>query len=389
MPVLLPAFQVKITNIDKKGNRGASYYVKAVSQITVNQSSEKPCDTAEVSIPTITKPMTKDENGNNLDVKIAPNDEIEISFGYIGERVELEPVFTGLISWVSPDLPLVVKAEDNFRKAKHNYVLDKYGTDSAPMWYSEIADAILRKAGLEPYIPAPKKEGDWQTTGLDLRKQTVAQAMERLSQDTEWVHFFIPGGKKVYFGPQFPFQRGYLPEDEAKPPVFLYRIGAGRALENRKDDSLTPSFPWGNIISASNLDYQNEKPYRRVVCSLIDRRFTSKSVEKEAVLVGEECGEQDMSFTAHYEFQSSKALNEEEALRRAQERLNQLNSAQYTGSFTTFGNPKLKHSYLFRLESAERPEINSFYEAKAVTFNYSPAGGFRMTVDVRKPPDKT
>jgi hypothetical protein len=111
-------------------------------------------------------------------------------------------------------------------------------------------------------------------------------------------------------------------------------------------------------------------------------------VEKEAVLADEECGEQDLSFTAHYEFQKSKSKNEDEAMRRAQERLNQLNSAQYTGSFTTFGNPKLKHSHLFRLESAERPEINSLYEAKAVTFNYSPTGGFRMTVDIRKPPDR-
>lgn len=390
MAVLLPTFQVKITNVDKDGNEAGSYSVKAISQITVNLSSEKPCDTAEVQIPTIKKPMIKDENGKE-DQLITPNDKIEIGFGYIGETTDLVTVFSGLVSWVSPDVPLVIKAEDNFRKAKHNYVNEEFGTDAAPMWYSEIAVKVLGKAGLTAYIPLEKVngKGDWKTTGLDLKKQTVAQAMERLSQDTEWIHFLIPGTEdEVYFGPPFPYQRGFLPKDGVKPPVFLYRIGTGRVSAPAGDLTNEQSSAWGNIISASSLNYQSEKPYRRVVCNLVDKRFTSKSVEKEAVLTDAECGEQDVSFTAHYEFQSSKAKNEKEAERRAQERLDQLNAAQYTGSFTTFGNPKLKHSQIFRLESAERSEINALYEAKAVSFNYSPSGGFRMTVEVHKPPEK-
>lgn len=147
---------------------------------------------------------------------------------------------------------------------------------------------------------------------------------------------------------------------------------------------------WGNIISASDLKYQSQKPYRRVICNLVDTKYSSKSVEGTAeVPKDEECEEQEVSFTAHYDFKSSKAENEAEAKRRAEERLAMLNSTQYTGSFTTFGNPGLRHSHIFKLESAEHPgEINHYYEAKSVSFNYSPSGGFRMTVEVRKPPDE-
>lgn len=391
MAVLRPAFQVTITNVDKDGKDVGTYDVKAISQITVNQSSEKPCDSAEVHIPTSKKPMIKDKEGKEVEL-ITPKDKLVIKFGYIGEKAELVTVFSGYVSWVSPELPLVIKAEDAFCKAKHNYVNKTYGTDSNPVWYSDIAKDVLSHAGLDAYIPTPEKEGDCRTSSLGLNTQTVAQAMARLSQDTEWIHFCLPGTDKVYFGPPFPYQknRKYLPEGAgAESSRLLYRIGSGREKSNI-EEGIMSSASWGNIISASGLKYQSQKPYRRVTCNLVDTKCSSKSVEGTAeVPEDEECEEQEVSFTAHYDFKSSKAENEAEAKRRAEERLAMLNSTQYTGSFTTFGNPGLHHSHIFKLESAEHPEkINHYYEAKSVSFNYSPSGGFRMTVEVRKPPDE-
>jgi hypothetical protein len=393
MAVLRPAFQVTITNVNKDGKDVGTYDVKAISQITVNQSSEKPCDSAEVHIPTSKKPMIKDKEGKEVEL-ITPKDKLVIKFGYIGEKAELVTVFSGYVSWVSPELPLVIKAEDAFCKAKHNYVNKTYGTDSNPMWYSDIAVDVLSKADLKAYIPTPQdeEEGDCRTSSLELNTQTVAQAMARLSQDTEWIHFCLPGTDKVYFGPPFPYQknRKYLPEGAgAESSRLLYRIGSGREKSNIEEGIMSAA-SWGNIISASGLKYQSQKPYRRVTCNLVDTKCSSKSVEGTAeVPEGEECEEQEVSFTAHYDFKSSKAENEAEAKRRAEERLAMLNSTQYTGSFTTFGNPGLHHSHIFKLESAEHPEkINHYYEAKSVSFNYSPSGGFRMTVEVRKPPDE-
>lgn len=395
MAVLRPAFQVTITNVDKDDNDVGTYDVKAISQITVNQSSQKPCDSAEVYVPTSKKPMIKDKEGKEAEL-ITPKDKLVIKFGYIGEKAELVTVFSGYVSWVSPEMPLVIKAEDAFRKAKHNYVNKTYGTDSNPMWYSDIAVDVLSKADLKAYIPTPQdeEEGDCRTSSLELKEQTVAQAMARLSQDTEWIHFCLPGTDEVYFGPPFPCRKNkkYLPKDAgAESSRLLYRIGSGREKSNVEEGSM-PSASWGNIISASDLKYQSQKPYRRVTCNLVDTKYSSKSVKGTAEVPEEdkECEEQEVSFTAHYDFKKSKAENEAEAMRRAEERLAMLNSTQYTGSFTTFGNPGLRHSQIFKLESAEHPgKINGYYEAKSVSFNYSPTGGFRMTVEVRKPPDES
>ncbi len=391
MAVLRPAFQVTITNVDKDGKDVGTYNVKAISQITVNQSSQKPCDSAEVHVPTSKKPMIKDKEGKEAEL-ITPKDKLVIKFGYIGEKADLVTVFSGYVSWVSPEMPLVIKAEDAFRDAKHNYVNKTYGTDSNPMWYSDIARDVLSHAGLDAYIPTPEKEGDWQTSSLELKEQTVAQAMARLSQDTEWIHFCLPGTNEVYFGPPFPYRKNkkYLPRGAgAESSRLLYRIGSGREKSNFEEGS-TSSASWGNIISASGLKYQSRKPYRRVICNLVDTKYSSKSVEGTAeVPEGEECEEQEVSFTAHYDFKKSKAENEAEAGRRAEKRLAMLNSTQYTGSFTTFGNPGLRHSQIFKLESAEHPgKIDHYYEAKEVSFNYSPTGGFRMTVQVSRPPDE-
>ncbi|GEM_PF-2044278 len=391
MALLKPVFEVQITNINAKGESVGLYKVKAVSQITVNLSAEKPCDTAEIRIPTSKKPMIKqkDDNGNVKEMElISPKDKIEIKFGYLGEKADLVTVFSGYVSWVSPEAPLVIKAEDGFRAAKHNWISGEFGSDTKPVWYSDIAKEILSEADLNAYIPTPRTMGDWQSTGLQLNKQTIAQAMAKLSQDTEWIHFYLPETNEVYFGPRFPYQRGYLPRGVGKAQRLLYRIGSGRQKSIALEGSQALS-AWGNVISASGLKFQSQKPYRRVICNLVDVRFSSKSVEGTAELpASEECGEQEISFTAHYHFKESKAANEAEARRRAKEKLAYLNSSQYSGSFTTFGNPMLRHSQIFKLESAEHPgKIDGYYEAKSISFNYSPSGGFRMTVDVAKPPD--
>lgn len=360
-------------------------YVRAVSQITVNLSAEKPADSAEVHVP-----ATKKIEDLEFLKPGKEGSKIEIGFGYIGENAEMATVFVGVIDWISPDLPLVIKAEDAFTHAKHTQIKETFCKGGEKLYYSEIAEKVLAEAGLTAYIPPEVNPGPGKKQlSAEFKKQTVAQAMAKLSEETQWVHFCIPGTDIIYFGPDWPYHRGYLPIDGAggDSKVLLYRIGSGRERSNYDAGSqFSPS--WGNIISSSSLQYRRKKPYRKVVCNLVDREQRSKSVSGEAKLPEEEiCEEQEMSFTEHYSFDSGTSEAKQEAKRRAEKKLAELNAAQYEGSFTTFGNPKLSHSHRFWLESAEHPSRNDYYDAKAVTFNYSPQGGFRTTVEVRKPPE--
>jgi hypothetical protein len=385
MAVLLPTFEVKVTLSSDEVR-----YVQAVSQITVNLSAEKPADSAEVHAPATKKiedfKLFEPFNGSGA--------TIEISFGYLGEKAEKTTIFAGIITWISPDLPLVIKAEDTFTKAKRKYFTETYCKGGKRLYYSEIAQDVLSRAGLSAHMPAAKTDLDARPRSVEFKKQTVAQAMAKLSEEIQWVHFCIPGEEKVYFGPDWPYLRHYLPL--SGPPgskALCYRIGSGRERSNYEAGSqFSPS--WGNVISAGSLKYRTDKPYSKAVCNLVDREQQNKSVkgeypETEKEYKTERVKEgQEFSFTRVYSFDQGKEEAEDRAKELAKRKFHELNAAQYEGSFTTFGNPKLTHSDPIWLESAEHPGRNGYYEAKAVTFNYSPQGGFRMTVEVRKPPDE-
>jgi len=378
MAVLLPRFEIKITQEGEKVR-----YVRAVSQITVNLSAEKPADSAEVHVPGAKK--------TQLELFKKGND-IEIAFGYEGEKSEMRTVFVGVISWVSPNLPLIIKAEDAFEAAKHKYFTETYCKAGECLYYSEIARDILAKAGLSAYIPMEEKDNDYKPLTLEFKKQTVAQAMAKLSEEIQWVHFCIPGKKVVYFGPDWPYHRNLLPQEgESSPKVLLYRIGSGRERSNY-DAGRQYSPSWGNVISAGSLKYRTRKPFAKVICNLVDReqRNTSAKGEYPAKAEGyeEDTEGQEKSFTLSYSFDQGKEQAEEYAKGLAKKKYHELNAAQYEGSFTSFGNPLLSHSHRIWLESAEHPKRNDYYDCKSVTFNYSPSGGFRMTVEVRKPPDE-
>lgn len=393
MGVLLPTFEIRVTRPS-----GEVHLVKAITQISVNLSSEKPCDTAEVHIPT-TKKAHLDLFKPEGDVK----PEIEISLGYIGQKPELTKIFAGDIVWVSPNLPLVVKAEDVFGRARHRFVNETYCKGGKREYYSHVAKDLLDKAGIKSvHIPMEKKDTDWEPHSLEIAKQTVAQAMAKLSEETQWVHFCIPGTRKIYFGPDWPHLQGHLPDSDspATPDVLAYRIGSGREgtkpADNQDETPASPASPpnkfpgtWGNIISASGLKYRTEKPYSKVICNLVDREQRNTSVSgsypaEENEYEGSAEG-QEHSFTEPFSYKN-KDKAKLHAQARAEKKFNELNSAQYEGSFTTFGNPLLSHSQTIWLESVEHPAYSGYYDARSVSFNYSPTGGFRMTVEVRKPP---
>mgnify|MGYP001028750822 CR=1 FL=1 len=386
MAVLLLRFEIKITQ-----DQDTVRFVRAVSQITVNLSAEKPADSAEVHVPATKKiedlKLFEPSNGSGA--------TIEIGFGYLGEKAEKATVFAGIITWISPDLPLVIKAEDTFTKAKRKYFTETYCKGGKRLYYSEIAQDVLSRAGLKDYcMPAATTDLDARPRSMEFKNQTVAQAMARLSEEIQWVHFCIPGEEKVYFGPNWPYHRNLLPEEgEASPKVLCYRIGSGRERSNYEAGSqFSPS--WGNVISASSLKYRTDKPYSKAICNLVDREQQNKSVkgeypETEKEYKTERVKEgQEFSFTRVYSFDQGKEEAEDRAKELAKRKFHELNAAQYEGSSTTFGNPLLSHSHRIWLASAEHPERNDYYDVKSVTFNYSPSGGFRMTVDVRKPPDE-
>jgi len=375
MPVLFPTFEVKITS-RKAGTR----YVQEVSRIRVELMADRPSDTAQVIVP------SRDESCLDL---FKEGDAVEISLGYEGDNAPAPTkVFSGELCSLSRRLPLVLTASDAFVSAKRTRFTQTYGTDSEPMHYSEIARDVLAKAGLSAFVPEEHDPGPGcRQHSVEFHDRTVAEAMEMLSERTQWVHFCIPGTRQVYFGPAWPYEKGLLPAGSAKPPdIYVYAVGDGRSYDEAAQ---------GNVISSTGLEYRRCKPYSRVTCELYDARRRFLAVSKTAEAEGD-VGPKTAALRLPYSYPdsdeaSAKADAEEYALRCARDRLDELNSTELGGFFTTYGNPNLSHSHPIRLVWLGETKLavhDGYYNAKRVIFTYSPQQGFHMKVYVSKPPLK-
>lgn len=368
MPVISPAFSVKIKPDNQK-----EFWIKAVSNISVNLAADLPCDSAQVTVPT---PREADLG------KIKKGYEIEIALGFRDQKAELTTVFYGRVSSVSNSLPLVIEVEDMFSLARETDATGTYATDSAPKYYSEVAAEVLDKAGLGIFVPSDCDPGpDDPRTSFEYADKSVAQVMDQMAQETGWVYFLVPGTKEVYFGPPWPYHRGYLPKSgESK----VLRFGVG----NSKAD---PDESWGNIICAGNLQTLGLVNIAR--CNFVDATLQSLGVSGEYSLVEEGENEKLHSFNHPYDFpdgsETTRKNLEKVAVERAKEELFKLRAQKLAGSFITFGNPQLSHSHRIWLEWAgkvDQRELNDYYDAKRVNFTYSVTGGFRMQVEVQYPP---
>jgi hypothetical protein len=372
MPAIFPDFEIKITS-----SSGEERYVTALASLKVELCPDVPSDKAVFSIP------SKDDKDLEL---FKEEDKVEISLGYKkGDNIPgLAKVFTGEITSLSRELPLVITAHDPFHRAKKEHVTRTYGTDSSPLYYTDIARDLLSKAGLSAVIPSEEDNGPGEKQhSVEFHNKTVAEAMAMLCERTQWTHFFIPGtADQVYFGPRWPYHRNYLEPGSGDTYVFIVGREGSTSVQDR-----------GNIISSDDLEYMREKPYKEVVCQLYDTKQRFLSVSKKAEAEGE-TGPASAKIKLPYSFEgsdetSAKASAEEYAMRCAGEHLEMLNSQEIKGFFMAFGNPNLSHSHEIGIVWRGDKELsrhNGYYDAKRVIFTYSPRDGFHMQVHVSKPP---
>lgn len=354
MPVLYPQFKLKL----------GKWWVKGVKSVKCTSSRKQPVDTLEIELPFHPEFELKEfkEGGGAVD------QEVILKLGY--DEPAPIVVFTGIITEVSPDQPLKIKCEDHGRALKltrytKTYDSNKiYGALGIPEgWHSAIAHHAIVQAGMEPVIPVygDAEEADFKRKTFVVDNQTSAQALDKM-REIGWDWFVIPGTKKVYFGPAWPYAQGILKQE--KRPVFTF----GYAWERETlppDEKFIP-----NIIEPQSLAFTPSKKVGTVLVYMTDTEFTRNGVTGKA---GE--GEPVVKFDFEGSLdEGSKA--QDEANKRAQKLLVQLKSQSYEGSFKTFGFPNLRHSTEIRLNDPAHAERSGEYWVDTVEHDFGPDGFF-------------
>jgi len=349
MPVLVPLFDIYL----------GSCKLRAFKQIKVKLSRLLPCDSAEINLPF----LADTDLGKLKKNGVVSGGQVEIALGWDG--VDPEIVFSGVITKVSPEQPLKITCADHGQALKETY-LDKktfsqkkegpLGAEES--WYSEIAHYVISKAGLTPVIPNThdESEGDIKRKSFSVDAQTPAQVLEKL-RESGWDFFVIPGTKKCYFGPPWPYARGILKQDK----LFRY---AFEALKNQGHIIAAP------IIEPKSLTFTPADKVGKVIVHLTDADFVKPAVTAE---FGDGKPVKEYSFT-------DSEISENKARIRARNLFLKLNSTTVKGEIKVFGNQFIKHSEQIIVRDPkhqERGGADMRLWLDEVTHLISPTEGFR------------
>lgn len=291
-------------------------------------------DTAEVRFPRV----------DDVDLEtFSRGDLVSVYFSTaIGEAC----VFRGPVTWVSPNLPLVVRASDVLETCAEVRFSHLYAGNMNPV---DIAAEALDRANLTLIAPVP---GPAEIANMRVDQHSVLSVLDRLREATGFDYFAIPGTSDVYFGPPFPYAAGHLQQRRR----YVYRFGR-------------------NVLDPQ-LDYRERDAVTEVVVHLVDADFEQPAVTGRFGPGGGRVRTYSLSESVG----NDAAAAAIRARQKAEHLYRQLSTSQYEGTFETFGNPFVHHSHAIRLIDPRVEARNGVFQIDAAEHVLDRDGGYRTRI---------
>lgn len=302
---------------------GSTYEFDFCNKIEVKSSFDTYTDTAKVVLPR--KLSFKGKNlftGSSAIFK--RGDQINIQAGYFPD---LKTIFDGFISYVGGSLPVELECEDAM------FILKKTPIETY------VKKQVSLKQLLTDILPSSIefKALDVELGSFRFSHVTVTQILNKLKEEYGFYSYFVNGILNVGF-----------PSDAS--------------------DTNTEEFEFERtIINDSSLKYQTkEELFIKVVAISMQSDNSKKKVT---------VGDADGSIrTFHIYNASVKALKEFANLK-----LDAVKYTGYIGSFTTFGEPFIRHGDAAKLISNKLPERDGNYQVSEVTRTFG-MDGYRQDI---------
>lgn len=318
--MLRPIVKITFTKEDR-----STYEFDFCTSVDINSSYENFTDTATIVLPRKLSFEGKQIfAGENSIFK--RGDEVKIELGYYPNLVTR---FEGYVSFVGAGLPIEIKCEDKMFLLKKTTV-KKYSKTSVSL-----------KTLLTDILPSDVDFDclDVELGSFRISNATVSKILDTLKSDYGFYSYFVDG--VLHVG---------LPSDAS--------------------DTITEEFPFEKtVIDPDNLVYQlKEELFIKVVAISMQ----SDNSKKEVTI-----GDSDGSQRTYYTYNASdSALNEFANLK-----LNKDKYTGYSGSFTTFGEPVLRHGDVAKLTSTKLPERDGNYLAKGISIKFD-MNGYRQEIQL-------
>ncbi|RYD57021.1 MAG: hypothetical protein EOP56_09445 [Sphingobacteriales bacterium] len=376
--------------------RNNKFTIDFVNEYQGESSWENLTDTFEVTLPKSVYVLDKYGNKYNLfgtnkniggGTDIPPlflrGDKITVDAGYwhyTETGVEtlsmtgtgtIPHLFEGFITQVKSDTPFTLECEDYF------YTL-KQVPSPKKNWKGVSIDDMIRQLVKGTGITVSQKSkisigwtaGHYSTTG-----ESVATVLSSLRSQCHLECYMR--GKELRVG--YPIYY----EDEARQLDFCFNGAKGNIIQHdltyqRKDDIVLSAVASSTMVTIDGVDEDGTPKEKRKQIELLivlkNGRFTVIDIEKgESVPPNTEGQRRDFPFTDN--------TPRDKMIMISKERLMKYYYDGFSGSFTTFGLPFVKHGDTVNLTDDIMPERNGRYKVKQVGYNGG-VNGLRQTISL-------
>jgi len=302
--------QSKITFTSKTD--GTEIVFDFVNEVEIETSYENLTDTAKITIPRKLnfdgKPIAV-----GVDSIFKRGDSVKIELGYFPD---LRTVFEGYISKVNPKTPIVLECEDKMFILKTT-IISKYSKTSVTL-KNLLTDIIGDVVEFRTLL-------DVELGSFKVSNASVAKVLDTLKSDYGFYSYFVNGVLNVG-----------LAADASDTQTIEYKFEE-------------------NIIDDSSLEYQRSEDMRLKVKAVSINSSDNSKIEVE---VGDDDGALKTFYTQNATLEGLRQF--------ANLKLTEWKYEGFSGSFTTFGEPYIRHGDTAKLISDKFPEKNGLYEVVSV-----------------------
>lgn len=302
--------QSKITFASKTD--GTEIVFDFVNQVEIETSYENLTDTAKITIPRKLnfdgKPIAV-----GVDSIFKRGDSVKIELGYFPD---LRTVFDGYISKVNPKTPIVLECEDKMFILKTT-IISKYSKTSVTL-KNLLTDIIGDVVEFRTLL-------DVELGSFKVSNASVSKVLDTLKSDYGFYSYFVNGVLNVG-----------LAADASDTQTIEYKFEE-------------------NIIDDSSLEYQRSEDMRLKVKAVSINSSDNSKIEVE---VGDDDGALKTFYTQNATLEGLRQF--------ANLKLTEWKYEGFSGSFTTFGEPYIRHGDTAKLISDKFPEKNGLYEVVSV-----------------------
>ena len=291
--------------------------VPAVNYIEVEKSRDTIPDYAVLQLPAI-KNLKEDT--------FKEKDNVEIKFGY--KKYGLSKIFTGIITKISPTLPLEIRCEDYLYYYKYASVTKFFGK----MYDKEIIEYLSE--GIDIDLSLVKKRFKKSMSNHNRSKRWILERLAKAAGYDCFVHH-----EKLYFGEKYG-----LYQDQKDIPVFEFE----------------------NNIIENYLTYSNKENIGKVI-------VISEATDGTGIVKTGFHGKDGVVKKFYFD-----DLDSDEVKQRAKEIYDDFNYEGFKGDFMTFGYPFVEHSMKIKLKDKTVPKREGIYRVDQVFYEFG--DGIKQTI---------